>query len=84
MEGLPPGDEACFCRPTEMAFLRLLTTAAVVGEDLVMTNAQAQDLYLKLRTDERVGWLDEPPGLREAWFRHARWCCRGKGWLRLG
>ena len=56
-----------FCRFTQLALLRLLTTEAVMGRD-VLTMAFAWDVYDQCSADERIAFLAEPesldPGLR--------------------
>jgi len=64
---VPPGG-AFLCRLTQLALLRLLTNARVMGVD-VLTQAGAWSVYDRLRQDARVGYTDEPLGL-EAAFRH--------------
>lgn len=56
-----------FCRFTQLGLLRLLTSQAVMGED-VMTQRGAWQAYDRWRDDERVGFVDEPVDL-EARFR---------------
>jgi hypothetical protein len=51
-----------FCRFTQLGFLRLLTAAAVMGED-VLTQTEAWAVYDRWLEDDRVGLLDEPPGI---------------------
>jgi uncharacterized protein len=51
--------EACFCRTTQVGFLRLLTHASVMGED-VRTLRQAWAAYDLLVSDQRVSFLSEP------------------------
>src|SRR4051794_7234095 len=64
-EGL--GDDAAiFCRVTQMAFLRLITNAAVMGGN-PLTVGEALDLASELETDSRVGWSDEPDQMEHAW-----------------
>jgi uncharacterized protein len=58
----------CFCRFTQLGFLRLLTTDAVMGADQVRTQRQAWDVYDRCLSDDRVSLLDEPPGM-ESRFR---------------
>jgi uncharacterized protein len=48
-----------FCRITQLAFLRLLTTEAVLGED-AHTMSSAWRLLDKLQSDERIAFLAEP------------------------
>jgi toxin-antitoxin system PIN domain toxin len=58
------GDESrlCFCRITQLSLLRLLTTAAVMGSE-VLSQAGAWEVYDHWLGDERVLFLDEPAGL---------------------
>jgi uncharacterized protein len=49
---------ACFCRVTQMAFLRLLTNSKVMGED-VLSPSNALAVYADLLTDERVRFRAE-------------------------
>jgi hypothetical protein len=51
-----------FCRFTQLGFLRLLTAAAVMGED-VMKQPEAWAVYDRWLQDDRVGFLEEPPGI---------------------
>jgi toxin-antitoxin system PIN domain toxin len=60
-------DRLFFCRFTQLGVLRLLTSGAVMGPD-VMTQRAAWQAYDRWRDDERVGFLDEPVDL-EARFR---------------
>ncbi len=41
---LPEDARLCFCRVTQISFLRLLTTAAVMGDE-VMNQAEAWNIY---------------------------------------
>ena len=58
-----------FCRFTQLALLRLLTTEAVLGRD-VLTMTSAWDVYDQCCADERIAFLTEPealdPGLRSS------------------
>ena len=56
-----------FCRFTQLGVLRLLTSEAVMGPD-VLTQRSAWQAYDRWHDDERVGFLDEPVDL-EARFR---------------
>jgi hypothetical protein len=58
-----------FCRFTQLGLLRLLTSEAVMGTD-VMNQVQAWDVYDRWLQDDRVDFLDEPTGL-DGRFRHA-------------
>lgn len=56
-------DGACaFCRVTQLALLRHLTNAKIMGP-LVQNQQQAWDAYDCLINDPRVIFLTEPPGL---------------------
>jgi hypothetical protein len=56
-----------FCRVTQLGLLRLLTTAAVMGDE-VMTQPQAWGAYDRWHGDPRVEFMNEPAEL-EAQFR---------------
>lgn len=58
---------ACFCRMTEMSFLRLATSARIFRED-ALGNAEAVRAYRGMRSDFRIGWIGEAPGIEECWF----------------
>jgi len=51
-----------FCRFTQLALLRLLTTEAVMGRD-VLTMRTAWELYDQCCADERIAFLAEPDTL---------------------
>jgi Predicted nucleic acid-binding protein, contains PIN domain len=57
----------CFCRVTQMAFLRLLTNPKVMGEDS-LSPAGAIAVYRQLASDERVRFAPEPPNIESAWI----------------
>ena len=59
-------ERLAFCRITQLAFLRLLTNNHVMQEE-VMSPSGAWQIYRTLRSDWRVGYLDEPSGLAENW-----------------
>jgi len=59
---LDPATRLHFCRFTQLGFLRLLTAHAVMGED-VQTQTQAWAVYDRWIDDDRVGFLEEPPGI---------------------
>ena len=56
-----------FCRFTQLGLLRLLTAAAVMGDE-VMTQPQAWAAYDRWLQDPRVALVDEPPEI-ETHFR---------------
>ena len=58
---------SAFCRFTQLGLLRLLTAAAVMGDE-VMTQPQAWAAYDRWLQDTRVTLVDEPPEI-EARFR---------------
>jgi toxin-antitoxin system PIN domain toxin len=62
------GDRVCFCRFTQISLLRLLTTAAVMDADEVMTQAEAWGVFDQWKQDDRILFLEEPPNI-EAIFR---------------
>jgi hypothetical protein len=66
-ETLTPDVSLVFCRLTQLGLLRLLTTAAVMGDE-VMTQPQAWGAYDRWHHDPRVELVDEPAEL-EAKFR---------------
>ncbi len=51
-----------FCRFTQLGFLRLLTAEAVMGAD-VLKQPEAWAVYDRWLEDDRVGFLEEPPGI---------------------
>lgn len=55
-------EQFLFCRFTQLALLRLLTNAAVMGSD-VKTMAAAWEIYDECSRDERIAFLAEPDGL---------------------
>lgn len=57
----------CFCRVTQMAFLRLLTNPKVMGED-ILSPAEAIVVYRQLLADERVRFAPEPPNIEKLWL----------------
>jgi uncharacterized protein len=57
-----PEASLVFCRFTQLGLLRLLTTAAVMGDE-VMTQPEAWAAYDRWQQDERVELAEEPPGL---------------------
>lgn len=61
-DSLEPDCRFHFCRFTQLGFLRLLTAEAVLGEE-VLTQVEAWSVYDRWLEDDRVGFLEEPPGL---------------------
>ena len=56
----------CFCRLTQMGFLRLASNPQVMGNNAA-TLQQAWDAYDALWADPRVGYVDEPVGVESIW-----------------
>ncbi len=59
---------AAFCRITQMGFLRLITNARLMDEDVV-SQKQAWEIYERIVRDPRVLFVPEPEGLETAWKR---------------
>jgi len=57
----------CFCRVTQMAFLRLPTNPKVMGED-ILRPVEAIGVYRQLLADERIRYAPEPPNIENAWM----------------
>ncbi|MEZ5418531.1 MAG: TA system VapC family ribonuclease toxin [Vicinamibacterales bacterium] len=68
---LDGGAHLAFCRITQLGFLRLLTAEAVMGDDAV-SQATAWQVYDAWRRDDRVSFLEEPPGLDAAFRRRTQ------------
>ena len=58
---------ACFCRVTQMAFLRLLTNSKIMDED-VLSPSNALAVYADLLTDERVRFPAESNEVEKTWL----------------
>lgn len=71
MESLPSNVRLFFCRVTQLGLLRLLTTEAVMGVDVV-SQAGAWDAYDRWLEDERVSFLFEPSELEEEFRARSR------------
>jgi toxin-antitoxin system PIN domain toxin len=61
----------CFCRITQLSLLRLLTTQAMMGSE-VMSQAEAWQVYDRWLEDTRMVFLNEPAGLERAFRAHSR------------
>jgi toxin-antitoxin system PIN domain toxin len=70
---LKPPEAVLFCRSTQQSFLRLLTTSAVLAPYGIppLSNKAAWSAFERFRADQRIGWVDEPPGLEASWKRLA-------------
>ena len=60
-----------FCRVTQLGLLRLLTTEALMGDE-VMSQTSAWDAYDRWFEDGRVAFLAEPPAVEEAFRAMSR------------
>ena len=58
-----------FCRPTQQALLRLLTTGSVMSIYSLKpaSNASAWKAYNSFLSDRRITFASEPEGLEETW-----------------
>jgi uncharacterized protein len=66
----PENRSACFCRMTQISFLRLISSEMIFREDAV-SNQEAIAIYWRFRSDPRVGWMNEPPQLETIWLKEA-------------
>ena len=57
--------QACFCRLTQLGFLRLLTNPRVMGPN-VMTQLRAWQTFDELEEDLRVSFISEPEHVESA------------------
>src|ERR1700730_4174547 len=66
-------DVVVFCRSTQLSFLRLLTTKAVLAPYGIpaLSNKAAWSVYEGFLADERIAWAEEPRGLESSWKRLA-------------
>jgi uncharacterized protein len=62
LDSVPDDSELCFCRLTQVGFLRLLTTPAVMG-NRVMSQAAAWEVYDDWLENGRAGFIEEPPSI---------------------
>jgi len=62
---LPEDARLCFCRFTQIGFLRLLTTPAVMGDE-VLSQAAAWALYDDWLQEGGAVYLEEPPSVEGA------------------
>jgi uncharacterized protein len=63
LKSLESDAQVNFCRFTQLGFLRLLTTSAVMGADGVLTQLQAWKAYDRWFEDGRIFYIDEPKTL---------------------
>jgi toxin-antitoxin system PIN domain toxin len=62
LETLSDESELCFCRLTQLGFLRLLTNSAVMGSK-VLSQAAAWETYDDWLANGRALYIEEPPSL---------------------
>ena len=62
LDSVPDESELCFCRLTQLGFLRLLTTPAVMG-NRVMSQAAAWEVYDDWLENGRARFIEEPPSI---------------------
>jgi uncharacterized protein len=65
LQSLPDDVLLCFCRITQLGFLRLLTTPAVMGNK-VLGQTEAWEVYDEWLENGNAMFLDEPPALELA------------------
>jgi len=63
LEGVDTAARLCFCRFTQISFLRLLNIGAVMGEDGVLSQARAWDAYDRWIEDGDAILLEEPAAI---------------------
>jgi uncharacterized protein len=71
LEAVPPDLNICFCRITQLGFLRLLTTQAVMGND-ALSQAGAWKIYDRWLEDTRIVFVDEPAEIEMMLRDHSR------------
>jgi toxin-antitoxin system PIN domain toxin len=59
LRSMPDSSELCFCRMTQLGFLRLLTTPAVMG-NRAFSQAAAWDVYDDWLENGRAAFVEEP------------------------
>ena len=62
LDALPDDSELCFCRLTQIGFLRLLTTSAVMG-NRVLSQEAAWQVYDDWLTNGHASFLEEPASI---------------------
>jgi toxin-antitoxin system PIN domain toxin len=61
-EAIPPSATIVICRQTQLGLFRIMTTAAVMGEE-VLTQLQCWRIYDQWLSTGQVAWADEPRNL---------------------
>lgn len=62
LDAVPDDSELCFCRFTQLGFLRLLTTLAVMGKQ-VCTQTEAWGTYDDWQRNGHAIFVEEPPSI---------------------
>jgi len=57
----------CFCRVTQISFLRLLTTDAVMGQERAFSQLDAWKTYDRWLENDQVTFLQEPAEIESQW-----------------
>lgn len=65
MDSVSDDAEFCFCRLTQLGFLRLLTTAAVMGNK-VLSQAAAWEVYDDWIENGQATYVEEPPAIERS------------------
>jgi len=61
-EAIPPSATIVSCRQTQLGLFRILTTAAVMGQE-VLTQSQCWLIYNQWISTGQMAWADEPRGM---------------------
>ena len=61
-DSVPPSATIVFCRQTQLGLFRILTTAAIMGQE-VLTQLQCWRIYDQWMSTGQVAWADEPRNL---------------------
>ncbi len=64
-EATPPSANLVFCRQTQLGLFRILTTSAVMGQE-VLTQQGCWQIYDRWISTGQVAWADEPRDLEIA------------------
>jgi uncharacterized protein len=70
-QSLPEVARLFFCRVTQLGLLRLLTTEAVMGDE-VLGQSAAWTAYDRWTEDSRISFLTEPPELEQCFRSFSR------------
>jgi toxin-antitoxin system PIN domain toxin len=62
LDSVPEDSELCFCRFTQLGFLRLLTNPSVMGKQ-VRTQTEAWETYDEWLRDGHAIFVEEPPSI---------------------